>query len=299
MEETLKDLADFELNMDAVYIGAQGPDIFFFHRSIPVIMNGKSQKKAGTAMHHTKPEKIFEAFRDYLKVSMNKDIAKSYIYGFLLHYSLDRCCHPFVYSIQEKMVQKNERMHPSTAHNTIEMAMDTYMLNKHLGYDNPFDFNGSDCLTNDIATLDEISNLMAFVMPRVTEYSLSDMDGEQAILDTKRVQNGFCHVSQILKPFIVVMETILAPMIGYFKISSFIKPRDLEKAKKYVNINNMTWVSPYEPEKPRTESFDELFESTKQDARLLVKCFELHCAGEATGYECTSNISFLTGTEVK
>ena len=72
------------------------------------------------------------------------------------------------------------------------------------------------------------------------------------------------------------------------------RPRDLENAKKYANINNEIWFSPFDSYK-HNESFEDLFELAKQDAKIMIARFQ---AGDNTE-EITNNISFLTGVEVK
>ena len=99
-------------------------------------------------------------------------------------------------------------------------------------------------------------------------------------------------------PVCVAIETIFAPIIKFFKFSSMIKPRDLEKAKKYVNINRLKWKSPFDS-KIRNESFEDLFEFSKFDFDVLYRGFIQMTQGKLTAYTVTHNISFLTGTEVE
>ncbi|MCH5321943.1 MAG: hypothetical protein J1E36_09275, partial [Eubacterium sp.] len=70
----LKETADFEVNEDAVFLGTQGPDIFFFHRILPW-MNGKSLRKYGSMLHRSKPEILFENMRKYCEISNEPSIA--------------------------------------------------------------------------------------------------------------------------------------------------------------------------------------------------------------------------------
>ena len=72
------------------------------------------------------------------------------------------------------------------------------------------------------------------------------------------------------------------------------RPRDLENAKKYGNINHEIWFSPFDSYE-HNESFEDLFELAKQDAKIMIARFQ---AGDNTE-EITNNISFLTGVEVK
>ena len=73
---------------------------------------------------------------------------------------------------------------------------------------------------------------------------------------------------------------------------------DLEKAKKYVNINRLKWKSPFDS-KIRSESFEDLFEFSKFDFDVLYRGFIQMTQGKLTAYTVTHNISFLTGTEVE
>lgn len=60
----LTELAGFDLNRDAVMLGTQGPDVFFFHRIAPW-MPGRSQRKIGSRLHRAKPGDILDAMAEY------------------------------------------------------------------------------------------------------------------------------------------------------------------------------------------------------------------------------------------
>lgn len=296
MLDFLGENADFNLNKYAVFIGTQGPDIFFFHKLTSPF---RSKRKIGSALHRAKPAEIFDAFRDYCKLSPNIDIAKSYIYGFILHYSLDRVCHPYVYSFQERILQKNPSLHPASAHNRIEHGLDSYLILNHLDVQEVTDFDGAKSITTDLMVCDEIAHLLTFVIQRITTYTITEKQVHEAIADTKKMQSILRDKNGLLRPIARFLETILAPAIKHYKFSAMIRPRDLEKAKKYANIKRSTWVSPYKTDEKRCESFDDLFELSKLDAKELIQGFNQLCHGYSSGYEITKNISFLTGTEVK
>lgn len=298
MKDFLIETADFNFNKDAAQIGTQGPDIFFFHRILPIAMPGFSMCKIGSALHRTKPAEIFEAFAEYCRISPSPNIAKSYIYGFIIHYALDRNCHPFVYCLQNKILENNKHIHKSSAHNRIEMAMDTYLLNKRMNISDTRSFDTAKTLDAPLEVIDEISHLLAFTIARVTTYSPKEKDIATAIADTKTMQKILRNKNGIIGGICRGFETIIGPVCGYYKFSAMIRPRDLEKAKKYGNINNMTWISPFTGEKSNL-SFEDLFLIAKKDAQNLIQGFNRLCKGYSNGYEITNNISFLTGTEVK
>lgn len=297
-QDIVKKHGDFEFNFDAAAIGTQGADIFFFHRVLPISMFGVPKNKIGSLLHRAKPEKIFDAFCEYIPLSLNPDIAKSYIAGFIMHYALDRNCHPYVYYLQDKICQSKKAIHKSSVHNQIETAADTYLLTEHGGVFDVSQFNSADTITNKIEVIDEISHLLAFVVPKVTGKFIDEKDVATAIADTRRMQKILQDKRGALRPVCVAIETIFAPIIKFFKFSSMIKPRDLEKAKKYVNINRLKWKSPFDS-KIRSESFEDLFEFSKFDFDVLYRGFIQMTHGKLTAYTVTHNISFLTGTEVE
>ena len=288
---------DFEFNIQAAEIGTQGPDIFFFNRIIPLFMPGKSKADIGRRLHRSKAEDLFNAFAEYMKLHPN-DIAKSYIYGFIMHYALDRRCHPYVYTMQEKIKEKNHFIHKSSAHNKVEMAMDSFLLNKYCLISNPRSFRADKCLGSDPAVDREIGRVLEFVVPKVTGDRLSAEQAAAAVRDTRKMQKILTDKTGLLNVFCVIFETLLAPFIMFFKFSSMIKPGDLEKAKKYVNIDRQPWQSPFDGS-VHNESFEELFTLAAEDARALIKGFNNICNGSETAFDVTQNISFLTGIEVK
>lgn len=297
MTKYMEENSDFHFCKEAAQIGTQGPDIFFFSGIFPVLMPGLPQFRTGSALHRAKPSELFEAFAEYCKFSPNIDIAKSYIYGFILHYALDRNCHPYVYALQSRIVQKNKHIHKSSAHNRIEMAMDTYLLNKRKNIMDTRRFDSAETFEISCDVSDEISHLLSFVISRVTTYSPRERDIERAIRDTRLMQKILRNKYGITELICRVIEAITGPFTKYYKFSSMIRPRDLEKAKKYGNIENAKWISPFSKEES-TACFEDLFLFSKKDAKQLIKGFEMLCKGYSSGYEITKNISFLTGTEV-
>ena len=284
---------DFELNEEAVMLGTQGPDIFFFHRVFPWML-GKSSRKIGSMLHRARPAEILESMRKYCKLSTKKDIAKSYVCGFIFHYALDRRCHPYVYYFQNKIVKEKPLTNPHTAHNIVEFSMDSYMLNNHYGISNPVLFDTACTISDSVDVLVEIGKLYTFVVKEVLGKDIPESIGKIAIMDTKRVQNATHDATGVKKVIISALETLIAPFSKNYKFSSFMRPRDLEKAKKYANIDNNRWESPFDGS-IHTESFEDLFELAKIEAKAMIIAFQ---NGDDTK-DITKNLSFLTGVEVE
>lgn len=289
----LKSTASFKINEAAVYYGTQGPDIFFSHRVFPWMI-GKTLRKTGSAIHRAKPADILAAMRKYLKSHNNSDTTKSYVWGFILHYALDRKCHPYVYSFQEKIINHSPLTNPHTAHNTVEFAMDSYLLNKRLNIKNPVLFNTAQTLAENEDVFEEIANIYCFIVPEIIGEKIKKEQVITALKDLKTVQKTVLDRYGIKKAIITPLEIIISPFTKNFKFSAMLRPRHLEKAKKYGNINNCEWKSPYSEQLHR-ESFEELFDVAKKEAVFMITAFEEGFPAK----EITNNISFLTGVEVK
>jgi len=297
LRDTLVKKADFDFDVKVAGVGAQGPDIFLFHRLWPMYTIYKSLNSVSGALHRCKNEKIFEAFRDCLELTENRDIAKSYIYGFILHYALDRNCHPYVYARQDEMTAADSTMNALTAHNIIEHAVDTYLLDSRLGIYPPSAFDSKATFTDEALAYNEIARLLNYTIHASCNREVPQSEIIRAITDTAALQDKLRDTDGSTTRLAHFMEGLFKPVSKNFKFSASIKPKDLELAKNCANIDKKPWTSPFD-QSAHDDSFDELFEASKADALRLIDGFEALCRGEKTGYEVTHNISFLTGVEV-
>ena len=286
MMEKVKEIADFDINKNAVLIGTQGPDIFFFHRAFPW-QKGKPLRKLGSALHREKAGKLLNRLYEYCQKT-NSDIAKSYAFGFILHYALDRICHPYVYYLQNKITDSQPKFNPHSAHNIIELSLDSLMLSFYLNVEKPTLFETEKAIDLTENELKEISDEISF---------LADVSSESvktAILDMKNMQRLLLDKKGRKKQIIASLEKMVSPFTKNFLLSSYFRTDDLEKAKEYANIYHNKWKSPF-CDKISNDSFFDLYEKAKADAEKLLIKWQNGADGEAI----TNNLSFLTGVEVK
>ncbi|MCD7872096.1 MAG: zinc dependent phospholipase C family protein [Clostridiales bacterium] len=287
-----KMISDFKVNENAVYIGTQGPDIFFFHRALPW-MKGKSLRAAGSEFHRAKFGTALDLFREYCKISDYPEIAKSYVCGFIMHYALDRNCHPFIYYIQNEITKRGTKINPHTAHNKIESEIDSYLILKKFGGKiKPSEFSASASFDCNETVKKEIAKTLSFTAGKLISFKPTEKDIITAVEDTKYIQKNLTDKCGEKEKIIRILETAASPFTKNYKISAFFKSDDLEKASKYVNIKNENWISPFAAGK-RNESFIDLFDYSKSDAINMIKEF----SGGKPGEEITQNLSFLTGVK--
>jgi hypothetical protein len=195
------------------------------------------------------------------------------------------------------ITENNKHIHSLAAHNQVEHAVDTYLLNYRKGIYPPSLFKPEDTFTSNGAELDEIAFVMKFVVKECFGKDIDFSEARRAVTDTANLQKVLSDKNGRAVKIAKAIETPLGPAVGYFKPSASIKPTNLILCDKYANRWHHEWTSPYSKQKS-TESFEDLFEKAKPDAIELIKGFDAIVKGEKTGYEVTGNISFLTGLEV-
>lgn len=292
--EKIKNNVNFEIDEQAIYIGTQGPDIFYDCRIMPWMV-GKPLLSVGKALHNAKPCNIFNAMKEYINNNSHCNIEKSYITGFILHYILDKNCHPYVYSFQNLIQEKNPKSNSFTAHSIVEFAMDSYLLNKHLYVDKPTLFNTYNTLNYNKITLNACGKIIAYTVNNSTNKNITQKQAEQAIKDIKYIQKLTFDPSGNKKKAVSIIEDLLSLPLKNLKATSLMRIDDIEFAKKFANENNKLWYSPYDKDRKRFESFEELFEESKDEALNFINIF----FNNGDCYKATHNLSFLTGLEVK
>lgn len=289
----------FLLDKNALMVGTQGPDIFFFHRILPVLMPGHSMRKTGSALHRAKPGDIFDAAAQHIRKSKEKEITLSYFYGFILHYALDRCCHPYIYAKQRELETIYPRLHPFTLHNEVELALDAYVLSKVLHEKTPADFQPALTFYPNGRMLQATEACLQAVLKDACGCKLQKGAAVQAIADTRTAQRLLHDQHGLKRALAAHIEKALLPLTGGMKLSVMVRPVCAKCGAAYANESHACWHSPWQPDVPRRESFLDLFYAAQTDAAELLDGFDAVLRGEACGSEITQNRSFLTGVEVK
>ena len=107
-------------SLPAYYLGAQGPDLFYFLR--PYTDRGR----LGRRMHGAEAYDAVSAFAE----NINSPQAFSYTAGYVTHAALDCVFHPYVFGITEKLLERgySDKLY---LHGYIESDLDTYFAEKY------------------------------------------------------------------------------------------------------------------------------------------------------------------------
>ena len=192
------------------------------------------------------------------------------------------------------MTDEFKKLNSHTAHNIIEFSMDTYLLSKRMNIKKPHLFDTAGTLNFSNLELEELGKMISYITNAVTKSNITPNDAITAIKDIKYIQKLTTDKTGRKEKIVKIIDDLCAPFLKNFKFSALMRPKDLENAKKYGNIERKIWASPYDKIK-RSKSFEDLFELSKIDALNMINQF---FSGEDT-YKITQNKSFLTGVEVK
>ncbi len=248
-----------EIILDAVLAGAEGPDPLFYS-FIP--KKGRTgAPKLGTLIH----KKRTGAFLDELaKNCRDSALLRSFLYGFLSHYATDTVCHPYIFT---KSFDDNGKL-DSNKHCKYEHAMDVYIY-RRLGNVKglPLQFGGYAKLKaaekNKIA--EAFHKAVAAVFPEEgLEYRDVRKSFDDAVFYCKLLRSCAAKKKSLLLS--VALKTKAAGLVdshtmpnvpvtafeGSYSVSGFTWDTML-------NNEHSEWRSPWEPEKARNESFDELY----------------------------------------
>lgn len=257
---------------EAAVIGAQGPDIFFFHRVLPW-EPGDSYAKIGSRLHKISPALLFEEFRRVLRSEKRQyGSMLGYIEGFFCHYALDRATHPYVLWAQERLA-KDDPSYGRTAHQyhfRIESALDTMTLRRETGrlMDS---FRLQSVLPKDHDGL----YLAVGQLYRPVLYRLFGINApsEHLALAPRDMRHALFFMTDrtLLRQKLVLRPVEKLTGGGHFA-TSLMRPMSTDDWD-YANERHAEWTNPFDPQFTSTDSFFDLYELAADEAVDMIAEF--------------------------
>lgn len=256
----------------AFYLGAQGPDILFYHHPL----TGSPVSGAGHAMHGSRTARAFAAFvREAARLGTPE--AMSYLLGLCCHYALDSTAHPFVTYISNQVLNPMyPSKSPSALHNLCEGELDRLVIARYFGEDTAR-FRTPNLLNLDKAAVDAASHMMANTAwtvygvrckPAAVAASLRSMKRCLGLLHDKSGRRA----SQLAFADRVVNSRGL-----YASLVRPIAPLPADCA----NLERNAWTDAEHPRMRRYDTYFDLMRTALQTAyRLMEHC--KHCADSGT-----------------
>lgn len=253
------------VDRDAFLWGAQGPDFLFCQIFFPW-RKTLGMKKLGIRMHRENPIPMLSAMRDYVAENPDDNIVRSYYFGFLCHYSLDRTAHPFVYAQVDALKCQYPRCRSAFLHSKIETALDVILLRYERG-ELPTEFRLKKAFPKNRVVRQRIASLYSFVCRTIYEENVS----EKVILQTERdcrfltgLQNDR---TGLKKRFFHYFETKHEKYLLSCLFRGLTEDEDFD----YSNILTAEWSWPIDSPQKRIDTFFQLFEASVGESVMFLQ----------------------------
>ena len=262
--ETESDIMRGRLVKDAFEWGKQGPDFLFCHRFFPW-QKGENLREFGGRLHAEAPESTLKVLQKLWR-ERPEPAVRSYIMGFLCHYSLDRTCHPYIEFLSKKLLEQEPRQTEDVFHNEIESALDGIILRWELGK-LPGEFRLESCFPKNETVQTAIIGIYEVLFEE-----LFGVSGKEALLAQAEKDARFTF--RILNDRTGLKKQLTERVEkGKARTLSCHLRGILENGEiDYANTAGEVWQD--RSGQSHTENFFQLFETAVADAKKLLSSFE-------------------------
>ena len=246
--------------------GAQGPDFLFY--DFPPLGQRQWLAVLGSRMHKGDPSELFSAMRSYCADRPRDDVSRSYLFGFLCHYSLDRNVHPYVYA----QIREMKKLYPERPgvflHSQIETALDNITLRFESG-GLPTSFDLKKTVPKDPEVQKQIAAFYAFVFRKLY--------GRQQ--DEARILSAMRHcrlVGRLQNDRTGFKKTFFQSVEGHlhkYYLSCFFHGIMEDDDYDYANVSGTPWAWPPVAPLPRTETYLELYRRSAAESLDFIRRF--------------------------
>lgn len=262
---------------EAIFIGTQGPDPFFFYGQLPWKRRSADHLKVnafGSFLHHTDIAPFYEKMMEIASEDEeNKDLYFAYIEGLWLHYCLDRACHAYIFPVSGFAFKKEDEKRYSVLHCYYETMLDSLISHKEGTYST----RPQKYLKINKKQLDAISLLWG----KTNEATLKDPSIHKdsfalSLLDYRsvmRMTNTPHLCSKVFMRLLMGKNSQPASMNIPYSIPKKLKNVD------FLNESHSTWLDMMSGEEHK-ESFYELMDKAKSDFLAILPIVERAKKGE-------------------
>ncbi|MGV8146634.1 MAG: zinc dependent phospholipase C family protein [Alkaliphilus sp.] len=282
-----------------LYVGAQGPDFFFYHRSFP--WNKKSQiKHLGNLLHTQKTGKFIVSCLDFIK-SSNHDKDDYYnliafIYGYISHYALDTIGHPYVFyfsGIHDE--NKPETSKYGIFHKKLEIIIDILVAKERRNY-SVGKIKAFEWMSEAKDAPKTIGKLMSEAIMNIHEKEVSSSDILCAYRDMQSSIRFLYDPLGIKTKMIGILELFLNKKGEYTKA---IYPNRIDEKIDYLNKTNKTWNHPCDESAKTMDSFLDILDRSSERTKHLMEYAYNYIKNEITYDEVVivfEDLNYKTGS---
>lgn len=249
-------LADYINEHRQVYdMGLQGPDMFFYYFLSKIFY----KRNIGSIMHTKDIGKFKKNFLEIClsqKDEKKKKVGISYFAGFVGHCALDCACHPYVYAVTD---YAHKGKNYFSKHVELELDIDYINARRILGQD-LYEYRKND----KFALTGEETEYLADIYVKALRKTYPRMKIPKRRM--KFIIRIFKHNNVFFTDRFGIKKKIVGSVEQRILRRKVISPMFVVKSEKrscedVLNEKCVTWISPWEIERKRNESFDMLFDN--------------------------------------
>jgi hypothetical protein len=262
-------------HIDAFYLGAQGPDPFFFYGQVPwKPRKGKNEvDQFGRDLHHLDIAPVYDKLIKYAIASEDKDMLLRYIHGLFAHYSLDRRAHPYIFVKAGFAFTNPSQKLFSSAHCRFEAIIDL-LLGKQDGTFARCPARYLKVSNHDLLSISKMWDAINKLTLQKKDFGpKSFYYGVKDYMTSLRMTNLPYVWSGIFLHLVLGGKSLPTQMHYFFHLPKIY--RDLD----FLNVKKEAWPN-FVNNEPRHESFQELWDDAKEDCRSLSPILEKEEKGE-------------------
>lgn len=236
-------------------LGLFGPDIFFYYATEVVA----ARKNIGSLMHTTKTDVFFENMISYidLHIGQAKDIAISYMCGFLSHYILDCIMHPYVYWRTDYLHREKNYLEK---HFSLESDIDIVLL-KNYKKTTPYNFMKNSSFTLNEMELGVVCDILYYTIRTTYHDSRITRPGiKMAIYSIQKEQKLIRIASEKVNKVLGKMSDVMG---NKRYMAPFIPGNDV-KNQDPLNIKHERWFNPWDLSRVSWESVPDMLNKAEK-----------------------------------
>lgn len=252
------DTAKTILSNRSIYnLGAQGPDLFFYHFIFPWQKTSEIEY-LGSKIHQEKIQQFFlnsaniikqsfagDSFEFFKKKDLNSDSHKkfSYLAGFLTHYAMDIHCHPYIFYFSGHEGGYNHKYFECILDTLMNDIYDTKRLRLYKT-GKAIKLNSNDRYL--------IAEYLSKILHHTYNESVAIKDIDQAMKDMKSTMNTMYDPKAIKRQSFRLADRFTG---ANGKIATAQYPATYDKKVDHLNLRHQEWCHPSDPNTIYTDSF--------------------------------------------
>lgn len=257
----------------AFLLGNQGPDPFFF-RFFGLPKSIESSQELASRMHNESIAKAFQVLRDAVLALPKEDqsLGRAFALGMLSHYALDRVAHPYVYGLQNEIIEQNvDAMADASSqvHAVIESQLDSWMLrrfrNKTVKECPPY---------KELETTDRINRVAGALLSQVAwEVFAIDLGADEYAQAVKNMTFVYKHIEPAGSLSGSALGLLEEKARGNYSMLSSLSHEIVGSGDTpLANVDRKPWTNPWNHRKER-DSFLDRFNEALGNYPQLAKAF--------------------------